>query len=38
MDTLDDLIAGGGGGPYHIDGGHANSIYTGDQLIDGGGA
>lgn len=36
FDTLDDMAAGGG--PYHIDGGHADSIYTGDQLVDGGGA
>jgi hypothetical protein len=29
---------GGGGGDYHIDGGHADSIYTFEQLVDGGDA
>lgn len=37
FDTLDNLIAGGGG-DYNIDGGRADSIYTPEQSIDGGGA
>ena len=31
-------VGGGGGGDYHIDGGHADSIYTFEQLVDGGDA
>ena len=31
-------ISGGGGGSFHIDGGSASSIYTGDQNLNGGGA
>lgn len=35
--SASNLVAGGAGGAYHIDGGHPDSVYTADQIIDGGG-
>lgn len=37
-DGIEFVVGGGGGGDYNIDGGRADSIYTPEQSIDGGGA
>lgn len=35
--SASNLVAGGAGGAYHIDGGHPDSVYTAEQLVNGGG-